>query len=61
MKVYLVNREESGEYATASIEKAFSSLEKAQLYKTELKEKYKNNLSFQYGSFWFDIEELEVE
>ncbi len=59
MKVYLVNREDGGETITTL--KAFSTLEKAQAYVVELKEKYKDNISFQYSHFWFDIEEMEVE
>ena len=41
--------------------KIFSTLEKAQAYVDELNEKYKDNLSFQYRHFYFEIEEEEVE
>ena len=61
MKVYLVNREDGGEYAHITTLKAFSTLEKAQAYVVELKEKYNDSISFQYSHFWFDIEEMEVE
>ena len=61
MKVYLVYREDSGEYAPITTLKAFSTLDKAQAYLVELKEKYKDSLLFQRSHFWFDIEEMEVE
>jgi hypothetical protein len=61
MKVYLVNREDQGEYAITTTLKAFSTLEKAQAYVVELNEKNKDNLSFQYKFFYFEIEEMEVE
>ena len=61
MKVYVVNREDSGEYGSTTLMKVFSTLEKAQAYVNELCEKYKDNLSFQYKHFYFEIEEEEVE
>jgi hypothetical protein len=61
MKVYLVNREDGGEYAPITTLKAFSTLEKAQAYLVELKEEYKDSISFKRSHFWFDIEEMEVE
>lgn len=61
MKVYLVNREDNGEYNYSTIIKIFSTLEKAQAYKIELEEKYKDSILFKHCRFYFDIEELEVE
>jgi hypothetical protein len=61
MKVYLVSREDSGDYGSTTLMKVFSTPEKAQAYKGELAEKYKDNLSFQYRHFCFEIEEIEVE
>ncbi len=61
-KIYLVNREDAGEgFAITTSLKVFSTLEKAQAYVTELNEKYKDSLSFQYRHFHFEIEEMEVE
>lgn len=61
MKVYLVNRVDTGEYTTTEILKAFSTLEKAQVYVVELNDIWKDSLSFQYKYFCFEIEELEVD
>lgn len=61
MKVYLVNREDMGEYGSTTLMKIFSTREKAQAYVNELGEKYKDNLPFQYKQFYFEIEEEEVE
>lgn len=61
MKVYIVNREYSGEYGSTTLMKVFSTREKAQAYVDELGEKYKDNLEFQYRHFYFEIEEEEVD
>lgn len=60
MKVYLVNRQDNGEYGVTTLMKVFSTLQKAQAYVGELGEKYKDDILFQYGSFQFEIEEEEV-
>jgi hypothetical protein len=61
MKIYLVTKEDTGEYNFTTTLKAFSTLEKAQTYKAELEEKYKDNISFKYYHIYFEIEEMEVE
>jgi len=61
MKIYLVNKIDSGEYAFSDIQKIFLTSEKAQAYVEELNKKYKDNISFQYSHFYFEIEEMEVE
>ena len=60
MKVYVVNKEYTGEYGYSTILKVFSTEEKAKNYKSELEEKYKEDLMFGIA-FCFEIEELEVE
>ena len=56
--VYLVmNVEDEG---TSMIEKAFSTLEKAEQYKLELENDFKDNIRFQYKFWHYEIEELEV-
>jgi len=60
MKVYIVFKECTGEYSFSTIFKVFSTLEKAKNYKSELEDKYKEDLMFGIG-FYFEIEELEVE
>jgi len=57
-KVYLVmNVEDEG---GSMIEKAFTTLEKAEQYKLKLEDVFKNNIRFQHKFWWYEIEELEV-
>jgi len=57
-KVYLVmNVEDEGD---SMIEKAFTTLEKAEQYKLKLEDVFKNNIRFQHKFWWYEIEELEV-
>lgn len=61
MKVYLVTKDDNVEYIFSNILKAFSTLEKAKAHVQELKEKYKDNISFNLGNFTFEIVEMIVE
>ena len=61
MKIYLVNREDYSEYDFTTNLKVFSTLEKANLYVKELEEMYKDNVSFQFGKFSFEVVEMIVE
>ena len=57
-RIYLViNVEDEG---PARIEKAFTSREKAEQYKLELEDEFKDNIRFQYKFWHYEIEELEV-
>lgn len=57
-KIYLVmNVEDEG---TSQIEKAFTSLEKAEQYRLELEDDFKDNIRFQHKFWYYEIEELEV-
>jgi len=57
-KIYLVmNVEDEG---GSRIEKAFTTLEKAEQYKLKLEDVFKNNIRFQHKFWWYEIEELEV-
>ena len=57
-KIYLVmNVEDEG---STMIEKAFSTIEKAEQYKLKLEDDFKDNIRFQYKFWWYEIEELEV-
>jgi uncharacterized protein YcfL len=59
MKVYVVmNVKDEG---TSMIEKVFSTLEKAEQYKLELENKFKDEIRFQYKFWYYEIETLEVE
>ena len=52
-----MNVEDEG---TSQIEKAFTSLEKAEQYKLELEDDFKDNIRFQHKFWYYEIEELEV-
>ena len=57
-KVYLVmNIEDEG---GSMIEKAFSTREKAEQYKLELENDFKDDIRFQYKFWYYEIEELEI-
>ena len=57
-KIYLVMNVE--DEVGSTIEKAFTILEKAEQYKSELEDKFKDNIRFQHKFWWYEIEELEV-
>jgi hypothetical protein len=63
MKIYLVQyiTQDNSGYDVERIEKAFSTLEKAEAYKLELETFHKDNIRFQYNYWWYEIKELEVE
>lgn len=61
MKVYVVNRENTGEHGSTDMVKIFSTLEKANEYVVEMRNKCKDNIGFQYGWYYWDVEEVEVE
>ena len=52
-----MNVEDEG---STMIEKAFSTIEKAEQYKLKLEDDFKDNIRFQYKFWWYEIEELEV-
>ena len=57
-KVYLVmNVEDEG---GSMIEKAFTTLEKAEQYKLKLEDVFKNNIRFQHEFWYYEIKELEI-
>ena len=57
-KVYLVmNVEDEG---GSMIEKAFTTLEKAEQYKLKLEDIFKNNIRFQHEFWYYEIKELEI-
>ena len=58
MKVYVVmNCEDDYSF----VEKAFSTLEKAEQYISDLKIKLKDNIRFQHEFWTYEIKTLEVE
>jgi hypothetical protein len=57
-KIYLVmNVEDEGD---SMIEKAFSTREKAEQYKLELENDFKDEIRFQHKFWYYEIEELEI-
>jgi hypothetical protein len=56
-KVYVVMNVED-DYSF--VEKAFSTLEKAEQYISDLKIKLKDNIRFQHEFWYYEIKELEV-
>ena len=57
-KIYLVmNVEDEG---STMVEKAFSTLEKAEKYKLELEDHFKDNIRFKHKFWYYEIEVLEV-
>jgi len=57
-KIYLVIQVIIVENFPQQIEKAFTSLEKAEQYKSELEDKFKDDIRF--NNLCYEIEELEV-
>jgi hypothetical protein len=57
-KVYLVMNVENG--VGSMIEKAFTTLEKAEQYKLKLEDEFKDSIIFKHKSWWYEIEELEI-
>jgi len=57
-KIYLVMNVE--DEVGSTIEKAFSTLEKAEQYIVDLKNKLKDNIRFQHEFWYYEIKELEI-
>ena len=57
-KVYLVMYVE--DEGSSYIESAFNTLEKAEQYKLELEDGFKDNIRFQHEFWYYEIKELEV-
>jgi hypothetical protein len=57
-KVYLVMNVE--DEVGSTIEKAFSTREKAEQYKSELEDKFEDDIRFNWNFWYYEIEELEI-
>ena len=58
--VYLVTKYNDGEHPCSDVVKIFQNRSNAEMFVEEMKEKYKDNISFKYKHFYFEIEEMDV-
>jgi hypothetical protein len=58
--VYLVTKYHDGENPCSDVVKIFQNRSNAEMFVEEMKEKYKDNISFKYKHFYFEIEEMDV-
>lgn len=59
-KVYVVTKYNDGEHPCSDVVKIFKNIINAEIFVEEMKEKYKDNISFKYKHFYFEIEEIDV-
>jgi len=58
--VYLVSRYNDGEHPSSDVIKIFQNRIDAEQFVEEMKEKHKDNISFKYKHFYFEIDEMDV-
>ena len=58
--VYLVSRYNDREHPSSDVIKIFQNRINAEQFVEEMKEKHKDNISFKYKHFYFDIDEMDV-
>ena len=58
--VYLVSRYNDGEHTSSDVIKIFQNRIDAVHFVEEMKEKHKDNISFKYKHFYFEIDEMDV-
>jgi uncharacterized protein YcfL len=63
MKAYIVYyvSDDSYGFEKKIIEKVFTTVEKAEQHKTELEHKHKDDIKFNHGFWWYEIDTIEVE
>ena len=58
--VYIVSKFNDGEHPYSDVIKVFKNRIDAEYFVKEMNEKYKDNISFKYRHFYFEIDEMEV-
>ena len=63
MKAYIVYNvsDDSYGFEKKDIEKVFTTIEKAESYKTQLEDNYKDDVKFQHNFWWYEIATIEIE